>query len=46
MQTAQPTTAHMMIANPFSGGGLTSLFATHPPMEKRIARLDAMVGRM
>jgi heat shock protein HtpX len=47
MQTAQPTTAHMMIANPFSGrGGLTSLFTTHPPMEKRIARLDAMVGRM
>jgi heat shock protein HtpX len=46
MRTAQPTTAHMMIANPFSGGGLTSLFATHPPMERRIARLDAMVGRM
>ncbi len=46
MRTAQPTTAHMMIANPFSGGGLTSLFATHPPMGKRIARLDAMVGRM
>jgi heat shock protein HtpX len=46
MMTAQPTTAHMMIANPFSRGGLTSLFATHPPMEKRIARLEAMVGRM
>lgn len=47
MQTAHPTTAHMMIANPFSGGGgLTSLFTTHPPMEKRIARLESMVGRM
>jgi heat shock protein HtpX len=36
----------MMIANPFSGGGIASLFTAHPPMEKRIARLDAMVGRM
>jgi heat shock protein HtpX len=46
MATAHPTTAHMMIANPFSGGGIASLFATHPAMEKRIARLEAMVGRM
>ena len=47
MATAQSTTAHMMIANPFSGGGgLTSLFTTHSPMEKRIARLNAVVGRM
>jgi heat shock protein HtpX len=46
MVTAQPTTAHMMIANPLSGGGVASLFATHPPMEKRIARLEGMIGRM
>ena len=46
MHTAQPTTAHMMIANPFSGGGITSLFATHPLMETRIARLESMVGNM
>ena len=30
----------MMIANPF--GRLRSLFATHPPMDKRIARLEQM----
>jgi len=32
----------MMIANPF--GSLRNLFATHPPMDKRIARLEQMAG--
>jgi heat shock protein HtpX len=34
-----PATAHLFIANPLSGGGVMSLFATHPPMEQRIQRL-------
>src|SRR5699024_3491998 len=36
--------SHMMIANPFKGGGMSKLFATHPPMPERIARLERMAG--
>jgi heat shock protein HtpX len=36
---ANPATAHMFIAKPFTGGGLMSLFSTHPPMEARISAL-------
>jgi heat shock protein HtpX len=37
-----PETAQMMIINPLSGGGLASLFSTHPATPERIARLLAM----
>jgi heat shock protein HtpX len=40
---AHPATAHLMIINPLSGGGLAGLFRTHPPTEERIHRLLAMV---
>jgi heat shock protein HtpX len=39
---ATPATAHMFIVNPLRGEGLMSLFSTHPPMEKRIERLEAL----
>lgn len=42
MRGAEPATAHMMIVNPLSGGGLMSLFSTHPPMAARIERLRNM----
>ena len=42
MMDAEPATAHMMIVNPLSGGGLMSLFSTHPPVKERIKRLRAM----
>ncbi|MBV9179947.1 MAG: zinc metalloprotease HtpX [Acidobacteria bacterium] len=36
---ATPSTAHLFIIQPFLGMSLTSLFSTHPPISKRIARL-------
>ena len=42
---ANPSTAHMFIVSPLRGGGMNSLFSTHPPVEKRIERLMSMAGR-
>ena len=38
-----PATAQRMIMNPLSGGGVASLFSTHPATEERVSRLRAMV---
>ncbi|GIJ75869.1 heat shock protein HtpX [Micromonospora phaseoli] len=39
------STAHLMIANPLKSGGVAALFATHPRMEERVARLERMAAQ-
>ena len=39
---AHPSTAHLFIVNPLTGGSLLRLFSTHPAVEERVARLRAM----
>ena len=41
---AHTATASLFIVYPFTSGSLVNLFSTHPPMEKRIARLRKMAG--
>jgi heat shock protein HtpX len=45
LRTASAATAHMFIANPFGKDHGTSmnLFASHPPLEDRIQRLEQLV---
>ena len=40
MEDAKPATAHMFIVNPLTGGGLMTLFSTHPPIAERVKRLN------
>lgn len=42
MEHAHQATAHMFIANPFGSWSPSRLFASHPPVEERIERLDSM----
>ena len=40
---ATPATAHMFIVSPLTAGSaIMNLFSTHPPMEKRVERLESM----
>jgi heat shock protein HtpX len=41
-----PAFHNLYIVEPFSAGGVASLFATHPPTEKRIAALRAQAARI
>lgn len=44
LEVANKATAHLYIANPLKvkQGGMNRLFSTHPPVEERIAALEAM----
>jgi Zn-dependent protease with chaperone function len=41
-----PAFHNLYIVEPLAAGGLTSLFGTHPPVEKRIAALRAQAARV
>ncbi len=51
LRTANKATAHLFIAQPLKTGSgekgscLNRMFDTHPPIQERIARLDAMSGQ-
>jgi heat shock protein HtpX len=39
---AKPSSSHLFIMNPLSGGSVMRLFSTHPPVKERIERLRKM----
>lgn len=45
MRQGNASTAEMFIVAPLFGGGMASLFSTHPDIQERVARLRAMAGR-
>lgn len=46
LEVANKATAHLYIANPLKGAGISRLFGTHPPIGERIKALRSMGGYM
>jgi heat shock protein HtpX len=46
MQRASQATAHLFLANPLSGRAFSKLFATHPPIAERVAKLRSMESKV
>lgn len=42
LNVGSPSVSNMFIVNPFRRDGITALLSTHPPIHKRIERLEAM----
>lgn len=40
---ANPAHSHLFIVNPLRGGWVAGLFATHPPMDERVRRLERLL---
>lgn len=41
-----PSSAHLFFANPLKGRSIIQLFSTHPSIDKRVARLQGIDGKM
>ncbi len=46
LKKGNPATSSLFIVNPFTKSSFTSIFSTHPPMQKRIQRLRMMAQDM
>jgi heat shock protein HtpX len=45
LTSGSPASASLFIVNPLRGGGIITLFMTHPPIEKRIERLEKLADK-
>lgn len=45
MRQGNPTTSELFIVAPLFGGGMASLFSTHPAIADRVARLRSLAGQ-
>lgn len=41
-----PTTSSLFIVNPFKGGSFIAIFSTHPPISKRVSKLEGIAEEM
>lgn len=45
LRSGNPATSSLFIVNPFSGGGLVTIFMTHPPIASRVKRLEDLADK-